>query len=78
MMKVFDNAGRNRYYGKRIGDTVKLSFYPIDNTIAEVIEYGAMDNNRIYVKLENGETIKWIAEHCTIIKKVEDDSKGSI
>jgi len=74
MTKVFDNVNRNRYYGKRIGDTVKLSasFSPINNTIAEVVEYGFMDNNRIYVKLENGETIKWTAEHCDIIKKVED------
>lgn len=74
MTKVFDNVNRNRYYGLRIGDTVKLSasFSPIDNTIAEVVEYGFMDNNRVYVQLEDGEKIKWTAEHCKIITKVED------
>ena len=72
-MKNFDNESRNRYYGLRKGDTVKLQFsHQNPEPIAEVIEYGFMDNNRVYVKLENGEETDWVAEWCEILIKVED------
>lgn len=76
MTATFDNVNRNRYYGLRIGDTVKLDFYKVRkedaDVIAEVIEYGAMDNNRVYVRFEDGKETGCVAEWCTIIKKVED------
>jgi hypothetical protein len=76
-IKKFDNAERRRYYGLRIGDTVKLDFFYYnkkeeENPLAEVIEYGAMDNNRVHVRLENGKEMDYVAEWCTIVEKVED------
>lgn len=69
--KVFDNVNRNRYYGVRVGDTVELSFS--SKTIkAEVTGYDFMDNNRVYVKTEDGTNTSWVAEWCKIITKVED------
>jgi len=70
MTKIFDNKKRTRYYGLRIGDTVKVKAYNIET--AEVAEYGVFDNNRVYIKLPDGEKISCVAEWCKIIKKVED------
>lgn len=61
----FDNQERRRYYGLRIGDTVELLFtHKKEVTLAEVVEYGFMDNNRVWVKLEDGTTTDWVAEWC--------------
>jgi hypothetical protein len=70
---AFDNKERRRYYGLRIGDTVKL-LYGFNKTepTAEVIEYGLMDNNSVKVRLEDGRAIDWVAEWCEIITKIED------
>jgi hypothetical protein len=69
-MKPFDNIDRNRYYGLRIGDIISVEF-PSMNSLAEVVDYGG-DNNRVYIKLEDGTITDWVAEYCTIITKVED------
>lgn len=69
----FDNKNRTRYYGLRIGDTVKLLYTQKKiEPIAEVIEYGFMDNNRVIVRLEDGTKTDWVAEWCEIITKVEE------
>ena len=74
MEKVFDNVDRDRYYGLRVGDTVNLR--GLDGKAlyvnAEVINYGFMDNNRVTVRLANGNETNWVAEWCEIIIKVED------
>jgi len=71
-----DNKERRRYYGLRIGDIVSPKFsYGHDIGPCEVIEYGFMDNNAVYLKTSEGEKIKWVAEWCTIITKVEDREK---
>jgi len=70
---LFTNEKRNRYYGVRVGDTVKLLFsHKEKDPIAEVVGYGFMDNNRVIVKLEDGTETDWVAEWCEIIEKVED------
>ncbi|MDD4972502.1 MAG: hypothetical protein PHT07_23980 [Paludibacter sp.] len=71
--KPFDNKERHRYYGVRVGDTVKLLFSNQNpEPIAEVVEYGFLDNNRVVVQLEDGTMKGWVAEWCEIITKVED------
>lgn len=67
----FTNENRSRYYGLRIGDVVEQRAFGTVHR-GTVFEYGVMDNNRVYVKDENGEELDFIAEWCTIIKKVED------
>lgn len=72
-MAEFDNKERRRYYGLRVGDTVRLLYGPRPEPVATVIEYGIMDNNAVYVRLHSDDrVIKWTAEHCDIITKVED------
>lgn len=69
-MSRFDNENRTRYYGLRISDIVKVPFYKLEK--ATVIEYGFLDNNRVYIQTENDEKISCVAEFCEIITKVED------
>jgi hypothetical protein len=74
-MVKFDNKERHRYYGLRIGDLVQIKTGLQSNPKilnAEVIDYGFLDNNRVMLKLENGEETDWVAEWCTIVTKVED------
>lgn len=74
--KVWDNEERRRYYGVRVGDTVKLYFMK-NETFAEVVGYGFLDNNRVYIKIHGEEEeISWVAEHCDVIVKVEDKIKN--
>lgn len=76
MPKEFDNENRDRYYGLRKGDFVKINigFHP--NEIAKtciVVGYGILDNNRVTLRdLVKGTRFTWVAEHCTVIMKVED------
>jgi hypothetical protein len=75
--RTWDNEERRRYYGVRVGDTVRLSFMPGykhgEEPLAEVVEYGFLDNNRVYVKREGSdEVIDWVAEWCDVVVKVED------
>ena len=74
MTKEFDNVERRRYYGLRIGDTVEVNIGSLIQIkeLAEVIGYAFMDNNRVYVRMEDGTETSWVAEWCTIITKVED------
>jgi hypothetical protein len=73
MTKEFDNENRNRYYGLRKGDIVFLGFKSQSpRKLAEVVGYGFMDNNRVYVKTEDGEETDYVAEWCEILVKVEE------
>ncbi len=72
-MEPFTNEDRRRYYGLRIGDTVKLKYSSGEKEeTAEVTGYAAGDNNRVYVTTESGEETDWIAEWCDIMIRVED------
>ena len=73
----FDNIERRRYYGLRIGDTVEISTFGMTNKkIAMVVKYAFMDNNRVIIRLEDGEETDWVAEYCKVITKVEDKEFG--
>lgn len=69
--KLFDNADRRRYYGVRIGDIVEENAFGT-KTRGEVMGYGILDNNKVYVNIEGDLTLDFIPEWCTIITKVED------
>lgn len=76
MITDYPNIERRRYYGIRIGDIVvpKL-FNGNDSELGHCVVVGlaSMDNNRIFIKSKNHkEPIDWVAEWCTIIKKVEE------
>ena len=68
------NKDRTRYYGKRIGDLVKIyDSFRKKWEIAEVVEYGFSDNNRLkYKLLLNEDIVNWTAECSEIVIKVED------
>ena len=72
-MENFDNTARNRYYGVRVGDTVRYGIpgQP-DKETCEVIRYGFMDNNRVILRSKSGKEIRAVAEWCEVIEKVED------
>ena len=76
MKKEFDNEDRNRYYGLRKGDIIDLigADGKVCQPNAEVVEYGG-DNNRLEVRLMNGNTIDWVAEWCDIVVRIEDRIK---
>lgn len=67
--KPFDNAERNRYYGIRVGDMVVDSF--MTHIVGEVVEYDPLDNNAVYVKIENGNIVRTCPETLCIETKVE-------
>lgn len=75
--KPFDNENRNRYYGKRIGDIVTCKAFGTVIENCEVIEYGFMDNNKIYVRDPKGNEFDWVAEWCKVTTKVEDRDDSS-
>ncbi len=66
------NESRNRYYGKRVGDIVKIKRHNGRYIVAEVIEYGFLDNNRLTYKTIKGKEITSTAECSELILKVED------
>jgi hypothetical protein len=70
---TFDNKERRRYYGLRVGDTVRVKD-PGGRTwgTREVLELCAGDNNRVVITSEKGNPIEWVAEWCEIITKIED------
>lgn len=72
MYKDFTNEDRSRYYGLRIGDQVELRCFGKVCWKGEVVEYGMMDNNAVYVKNDKGRVEKCVAEWCKIISKVDD------
>ncbi len=69
--KVFDNAERRRYYGIRIGDIVEERAFGTV-TRGEVMGYGLMDNNKVYINAEGDITLDAVAEWCHVIECVED------
>jgi hypothetical protein len=69
------NKSRTRFYGLRKGDIVSPRIPTGEEWHkgqSEVIDYGFMDNNSVYIKSNDGTETKWIAEYCNIIIKVED------
>lgn len=69
-MDNWDNEDRNRYYGLRKGDIVT---YPGNPTLHEVVEYGFMDNNSVWIQpVSGGEPWQVVAEWCSIQTKVEN------
>jgi hypothetical protein len=68
MTPAFDNQERRRYYGIRVGDIVSCD----PHTNCEVIGYGFLDNNKVYLRYEDGTEGSQVAEWCKIITKVED------
>lgn len=72
MKSRFDNADRTRYYGVRIGDIVSEEIFQDVRRRGEVVGFGFMDNNRVYVRDEDGKISGWVAERCTIETKAED------
>ena len=77
-MDEFDNKDRNRYYGLRVGDTVKQKYLVGGNIIADVIELCQGDNNRVVLRLADGAEIRQVAEWCEIIEKVEDKQQKEL
>lgn len=78
--ETFTNADRDRYYGKRIGDRVRMSEHYPGQPIhyGTVMKYVAMDNNRLLVKWdgEEAEGLE-VAEWLTIVQKIEDIEAGA-
>lgn len=74
MKKEFDNVKRQRYYGLRKGDIVDLKGLNglVCHANAEVVEYGLMNNNKVVVRLMNGNECEWVAEWCNVVVKVEN------
>jgi hypothetical protein len=71
--KKFDNEQRTRYYGLRVGDLVTANgLGNVREEGAEVTGYGAMDNNRVRLRLKSGTETDWVAEWCIVTTKVED------
>ena len=72
-----ENKDRKRCYGVRIGDTVRYRIPgdPVDDIDYEVTAYDDMDNNRVYLKGPDGETLEAVAEYCLVVTKVEDKNK---
>ena len=65
------NKERHRYYGLRKGDIVKSTIHGFNE--AEIVGYGFMDNNKVYVKEPNStEEFEVVAEWCQVVTKVED------
>ncbi len=70
---IWDNENRDRYYGKRKGDIIKV--HSVSGMVwgeSEVLDYVPGDNNSIIIKSKDGTPIDWVAEWCDIIIKVED------
>lgn len=66
------NENRSQRYGKRIGDTIAVSSFGQTPYLSEVVGYYPVDNNRLYIKGQDGTIIDWIAEWCDIQTKVEE------
>jgi hypothetical protein len=73
-VKEFTNEDRSRRYGKRVGDRVRYKYFnwSFEGT---VVDLGYFDNNKVYVKKDDGEIVDCVAEWCEILEKVEDIEK---
>ena len=70
------NKERRRAYGLRIGDIVELTHYKEVKELAEVVAYGALDNNSIFVRSAEGNGMKRTTEECRLVTKVEDRAEA--
>jgi len=66
------NKDRNRHYGLRIGDRIKIEISGLPTREGDVVGFSLTDNNKAYIKYDDGKIVGWVAEWCTIIEKVED------
>jgi hypothetical protein len=72
MEDLFDNKDRDRYYGLRKGDTIRV--HSLNGTVwgtSVVLDYTS-DNNRVIIESRDGSPIDWVAEWCEILTKIED------
>lgn len=70
---AYTNERRDRHYGLRVGDIVKCKYTPDPDTLYKVVHLCALDNNGVYLQKGDQQPIRAVAEHCEIIKKVEDN-----
>lgn len=78
---LWDNQERRRYYGLRKGDLVEYKTFGQGghHQRATVCEYSGSDNNSIYlIRQGEKEPFKYVAEWCTIIKKVEEKDDSNV
>ena len=71
------NKERLRAYGLRIGDIVELTYHKGVKELAEVVAY-ASDNNRIFIRTQEGHGRGRTAEECKLVTKVEDRTEERI
>lgn len=72
-MNKFQNENRSRSYGLRPGDIVTIMYDNDDKYIIK--ELIPSDNNKVVIgSLSTLEVTTAVAEHCKIIKKVEDEA----
>jgi hypothetical protein len=72
------NCDRKRYYGIRVGDIVspkEINGKEWCKGKSEVIGYGILDNNKVYIRSSDGTKAEWAAAWCDIVTKVEDKLK---
>lgn len=72
------NQSRSRRYGKRIGDMVKITPFGQASCLSEVVGYYPIDNNRLYIKGQDGIIIDWVAEWCEVETKVEERDRFNL
>jgi hypothetical protein len=56
--------GGERHYGLKVGDIVHEKAFGCTVGPGEVIGFSPTDNNRVYIRLEDGEEVSAIAEYC--------------
>ena len=56
-----NNVSRSQRDGKRIGDVIKVAAFGQASYLSEVVGYYPVDNNRLYIKGQDGTIIDWIA-----------------
>lgn len=69
------NENRSRWYGLRVGDTVRFD-HPFGPVVGIVASLNRWDNNSAFVTVEGEDKpVKVVCEWCTIIERV-DDAEG--
>lgn len=72
------NQSRSGRYGKRIGDVIKVTPCGEVPYLSEVVGYYPVDNNRLYIKGQDGTIIDWIADWCEVETKVEERTEFNL
>lgn len=67
-----NNVSSSQRDGKRIGDVIKVAAFGQASYLSEVVGYYPVDNNRLYIKGQDGTIIDWIAQWCEVETKVEE------